>query len=746
MRLPLVLAAALAACSSPTRPAIGPAASSSLPASPSLDAPALPQSAAAPVPRPAVARTMDVVDREHGLEAPDPYRWMEGAQNPERDAWMRAQGAIAEAQLAKLPGRERLRARLRELVLGGGAVFDVQVAGKRMFYEQVPPGEQLARLVVRDATGADRVLVAPAATSVEGSHASLHAYSPSRDGARVAYVVSSGGSELGTLHVMDVATGKDLDDTIDRVWGEGAAAWLPDGKGFFYTRTPASGDDPLGMQTTWLHELGKPVEHDTEILGRGPGAALALAPGEWPSIWVPPDGGWVLAQVGGARSEQRIALAKLSELDRTGGGKTPWREIASYADGLEVTIVHGDRIYYLGFGSAPNRRVISVPLAHPELANARVEIAEDPDVPLVAMYGARDALYLLRRPNGRAELLRWPWSGKPASLDLPVAGWIPDAASDLRRDGITFQLETWLAPGTYFHFDPSTRRVAPIGLSSTTTADMSRVTAEELEAVSADGTHVPLTILHAKDLALDGSHPAILYGYGAYGVSQSPRFSASRLAWIERGGVYAIAHTRGGGERGRRWQDDGSRANKLNGIHDFLACGEYLVSHGYTTRSKLAAQGESMGGLMVGRALTEQPDLFAAANVSVGFVNPLRLDHAENGANQKAELGDPATEAGYRMLYEIDPYQHVRHTGYPATLFTVGLLDHRVAPWMTAKMAARMLALETGGRPVLVRIDPDAGHGIGSTRDQSLAERADVWSFFLAAFGDPDFTPRSGPP
>jgi prolyl oligopeptidase len=741
VRIPIVVVATLAACSPPIRPA-----NTTHPPAPDLPTPALdPTSVAAPDVRAPLARTLDVVDREHGLEAPDPYRWMEGAENPERDTWLRAHGAIAAAELAKLPGRDPLHARVRELGLGVSAVFNVQVRGKRLFYAQLPAGEQLARLVVRDPSGKERVLVDPAARAVDGSHVSLHAYAPSPDGALVAYVVSNGGSELGELHVMDVVTGKDGVDVIDRVWGENAAAWLPDGKGFLYTRVPAAGDDPLGTQTTLLHELGKPVEQDVEILGRGPGATLALAPGEWPGIWVSPEGTWALATIGGARSEARIAVAKISELDRTGAGKTPWRQVASYADGVEVATVHRDRLYFLSYAGAPNRRVISVPLAHPDLANARVDVVEHPEAPLVAISEARDALYLLRRPNGRAELLRWPWAGQPEPIALPVVGWVPDIASDARADGLTFQLETWLAPGTYFRFDPSTHRVSPIALASTASADMSSVTAEEVEVVSADGTHVPLTILHEKGLALDGSHPALLYGYGAYGASQSPGFNAVRLAWIERGGVYAIAHVRGGGERGRRWQEDGSREHKMAGIADFLACGKYLVSHGYTTTSKLAAQGVSMGGLMVGRAITEQPELFAAANVAVGFVNPLRLEHAENGANQKAELGDPATEAGYRMLYEMDPYQHVRRTAYPATIFTVGLHDHRVAPWMTAKMAARMLALKASDRPVLVRIDPDAGHGMGSTRDQSFAERADVWSFFLAAFGDPDFT-RQAPP
>jgi prolyl oligopeptidase len=459
-------------------------------------------------------------------------------------------------------------------------------------------------------------------------------------------------------------------------------------------------------------------------------------------VWSPPGTPWLLSLVGGARSEQRVAVAKLSEVDLTGGGKTPWHAVSEYADGVQTAVVHGDRIYMLAFGGAPNRRVISVPVAHPDLAKARVEIAEDPDVPIVGTWPARDALYVLRRVNGRAQLLRWAWGGKLEPLALPADGWVPDVATDVQRDGAVFQIETWLAPGTYYRYDPKKRAIAPIGLASTTTADFSHIVAEEVEAANADGTKVPLTILHAKDQPLDGSHASLVYAYGAYGNSQDPYFTAWRLAWLERGGIYAYAHVRGGGERGRRWQDDGSHDKKLNGVHDFEACTEYLVAHGYTSRGKIAAQGGSMGGLLIGRVITDRPDLYTAANVAVGFVNPTRLMSAENGANQKAELGDPATEAGYRALHAMDPYLHVARTAYPAVIFTVGLHDHRVAPWMTAKMAARMLASNTSARPILVRLDPDAGHGHGSTREQSFAERADVWSFFLAAMGDPEFTPR----
>jgi prolyl oligopeptidase len=256
---------------------------------------------------------------------------------------------------------------------------------------------------------------------------------------------------------------------------------------------------------------------------------------------------------------------------------------------------------------------------------------------------------------------------------------------------------------------------------------------------------VPLTILHLANLALDGSHPTIVNGYGAYGSSQTPGFSATRLAWLERGGVIAVAHVRGGGEKGRAWQDDGSREHKMTGIRDVIACSEYLIAKKFTSAGKLAIEGGSAGGILMGRALTERPDLFAAAHIAVGMVDPLRMLAGENGANQKTELGDPETEAGYKAILEMDPYQHVKpNTPYPAVLFTVGLNDHRVPPWMTGKMAARMLASTSSKRPILVRVEGDAGHGIGSTRAQGYAERADVWSFLLSAFGDPEFAAPAG--
>ena len=376
---------------------------------------------------------------------------------------------------------------------------------------------------------------------------------------------------------------------------------------------------------------------------------------------------------------------------------------------------------------------MSVPLDEPDLAKARIEVAEDPNANLDTWAVARDGVYLIYDDGGLAKLARWEWSGAP--MTIPSDGWIDGAITDTRTDGIVLELTTWLRPSVYVAYDPTSHTTKPTGLASQTKFIDERIVATEVEVPS---TSVPLTILHFKDLALDGSHPTIINGYAAYGISQHASFVASRLAWLERGGVIAVCHARGGGEKGRAWQDAGSRERKLDGIRDVIACGEYLVAQKFTSPARLGIAGGSMGGILMGRALDERPDLFAAAHIAVGSVNPLRTLAAENGANQVLELGDPRTEAGYRSILAYDPYLNVKpRTAYPGVIFTVGLNDHRVAPWMTGKMAARLQAMSTSGRAVLVRVDADAGHGIGSTRDQSFATTADVYAFMLRQFGVP---------
>jgi prolyl oligopeptidase len=690
-----------------------------------------------PPPGPPVARTVDVVDHQFGLTVPDPYRWMEGIGNTEYTTWLAAQGAWAKGELAKLPRRDELFKRIRELGLGLGSVWGVEIEGGRTIYSELPAGAQLAKLMTRDGQ-TPRVLLDPEKLGTGDKHASLNAYSLSPDGKYVGFVIAMGGGEVGQIHVMETATGKELADIEEPVWGEFAPSWLPDSKAFFFIQMvkPGEGGDPMQNMITRYHKLGDPTAKDVTVLGREPDAPFKLLPQEFPNVWIDPGSPWAIAQVGGARSEQRIAVARVSELDLTGKGKTPWKIVAQYEDSVESVFPHDGRLWISTYKDAPNRKLISVPLVAPVLATARVELAEDPQANLAEWNAARDGIYVVHDRGGLAELSRMPWGGKPTALALPGEGWAAGLVTDMKRDGVTFGFNTWLKPGAYFAYDPKTKQTAPTGLASTSKFIDDKIVATEVEVPSKDGAQVPLSILHYKDVALDGSHPTLISGYAAYGSSTHAYFSTGRIAWLERGGVYAICHARGGGEKGRKWQDDGSREHKLNGIADVIACGEYLVAHHYTTPQHQAIEGGSAGGILMGRVLGERPDLFAAVHIAVGMVNPLRILAAENGPNQIGELGDPSTEAGYKSILAYDPYLNVKpQTAYPAVIFTIGLNDHRVAPWMTGKMAARLRATTTSTHPILVRVEEDAGHGIGSTRDQAFAETADVWAFLLHQFG-----------
>ena len=690
------------------------------------------------------ARQVDTSETIFGVTVADPYRWMEGNDNAELTAWLRAQGDCTQRFVGRIAGRDALFQRLRDLGLGTTSQHTMQLAGGRAFFQQIGAGEQLYKLVVREPGGAERVLVDPAKLSQGDRHASVNAFAPSPDGKLIAYDVALGGGEVSSIHVMDVARGTDLPDVIDRVWGEFSAAWMPDGKSFFYTQMlPLRPDgDPLQEMNARYHVLGQSPEKDVVILGRGTPATLAMAPEEFPNVVVPPGTSWAFAFLTGAHSQMRIAIAPLAKLDRTRAGRTPWRAVAEYGDEVEDFVVHGERLYLTTFKGAPNRKVVSVPLSDADLSRAKVEIPEDDGAIIRGISGARDALYVKRLANGSGSLVRTPWGGAQVPVALPFDGSLDELATDRLRDGARFNLAGWTRPAAFYDVD-ATGTVTPTGIATKTRADYANIVTEEVEATSSDGTSVPLSILRPKDLAMDGSRPALLIGYGAYGNPASPSFSPSRLPWLELGATLAVCHVRGGGERGRRWQDDGSREHKMNGVHDFEACARYLIDHQLTSASHLVARGGSAGGILVGRAITDRPDLFVAANIVVGVVNTTRMLAAENGANQKLELGDPATESGFKGLLEMDPFQHVvPGAAYPATLFTIGLNDRRVAPWMTAKMAARMQAMSTSGRPVVVRIDADAGHGVGSTRDQAFAELADAYSFDLAAAGQAEFQLR----
>jgi prolyl oligopeptidase len=687
-----------------------------------------------------------VVEEHFGVKVADPYRWMERAESAaELSAWMGAEGDKARVALDAIPGRAKLLARTLETGLGDAGISMLARVGDLAFYRKVDKGGVARKLVVRRKGGEERVLFDPAAhPTADGHHTSIDHFTPSPDGKRVAFGLAAGGGEITTEHVMDVATGAELPDAVEHIWGEFAVSWLPDGTGFFYTQmAPEAFTDPhvdrLKNMRLSFHHLGDPVTKDVVLLRAGVNPSVPLEPQEFPGAVVNPASEWVLGVVGGAQNVVRVFLVRLADL-RAKGASAPWVKVAGYEDGVEAAVIHGDALYLQSHKDAPNKRVLRVPLKAPSLAAATVVVPEGEAV-VEQIAGPADALYVTEEKDGRSALRRVSYrDGRTTDVKLPFDGWVDTLAIDARRPGALVTMEGWVVEPSLYALDGKSAAFTKLEWVPKGNADFSSIVSEEVTVPAADGALVPLSILRRKDLVLDGSHPTVLVGYGAYGISRTPQYLPFLLAWLERGGIWANAHVRGGGEKGERWRLAGSRENKPNSWRDFNACGEWLAAKKYTSPAKLGAYSASMGGILIGRAITERPDLYAAAAIGVGELNTTRYLEGTNGANQSQELGTPDTAAGFNSLLEMDAYQHLKDgVAYPAVLLVTGLNDSRVAPWMSAKFGARLQVATSSGHPVLLRVAKDEGHGVGSTREQRLVEWADMWSFFLQQMGDPEF-------
>jgi prolyl oligopeptidase len=376
-----------------------------------------------------------------------------------------------------------------------------------------------------------------------------------------------------------------------------------------------------------------------------------------------------------------------------------------------------------------------------DLAHAEVVIPAS-DAVITNIIAAADALYVQKLDSGLGRLWRLPFEGGAASeVALPFEGAIQEMSATPTDPGVFVRLASWTKSPMWYHYDPTARTLTDTRLVPPSPVDFSAITSEEVKAKASDGTLVPLSIVHLRSLKLDGSHPTLLHGYGSYGITYDPAFDPTSLAWLERGGVIAVAHVRGGGEYGEDWHNAGRKATKKNTITDFIACAQYLIDHGYTSPRHLAGEGTSAGGITIGGAITERPDLFAAALDNVGMSDDLRAELQINGPANIPEFGTVKNETEFHDLLTISAYHRLKdRTAYPAVLLTTGVNDPRVDPWQMNKMTARLQAATSSGRPVLLRVDYDAGHGgIGATRTQHTALLTDQFSFLLWQLGDPEF-------
>jgi len=707
--------------------------------------------AAAPAPPPPAVRP--VTETHFGVTVTDPYRYFENAKDPGLAAYFKSQSTYTRAVLDGLPGRAALAQRVAQLDNAAETLTDVQPVGGVYFYQKRPADANTTRLYSRAiAGGAERVVFDPdrfARSSKE--HYTFDYYSPSPDGRYVALGTSEGGSEKTVLHVLDTRTGRLLPEVIERAIYV-PPSWRDDGRSFYYFRTPKpAANQPESEKDTKgvarLHVLGTNPERDPAIFGYHVSPRIPFAPEDAAFVAVSPRTRWAIAAIShGVQNEVALYVAPAASVT---GPNAPWRKIAGYADDVTGATAAGDTLYLTSHKGAPRHRILTLDMRGGTLARARVAVPPSDRV-IEDFSLAADGLYLRDLKDGLSTLRRLAVNrdGTPGAVSdvaQPFAGAIGGIATDPMVPGVTFGLQSWTESPRWY------RTGANIALTDTdlrkkSDVDFSAVTSREVLAPSADGTQVPLSIVMRKDAQLDGTHPAWVDGYGAYGIVIRPSFSTTRLAWLERGGIYAECHPRGGGENGEDWHFGAHIATKQRTIDDFIACARYLVGNKYTQPAKLAGSGTSAGGVTVGNAIVQHPELFGAALDVVGDTNAVRDEFAEGGPANIPEFGTIANKTGWDALYATDAYLHVKDgVAYPAVLAVTGANDPRVAPWIVAKFAARLQAATSSGKPVLLRVDYDAGHGyLGSSRAQSQALTTDELAFLFWQLGDPAFAPAPG--
>jgi prolyl oligopeptidase len=682
-----------------------------------------------------------VVDNYFGTQVTDNYRWMEDRSAPRFVEWIKGQDSYARAVLNAIPHRDELLRRVASHSAAGAAANDVRLAGGKLFYMKRAPGQESFRLYVRTGTAAtERLLVDPDRRATPGHHFAIDYYEPSPDGMRVAYGLSQDGSENSVIHIIESDSLREAAETIDRT-EYGTPSWRADGKSFFYNRFALLG--PSAVETdkylnsrAYLHVLGTDPERDIALIGTDVAEnRLAVTPVDVPIVVAAAGSSYEFAVISHG-AERAVTLyigtASLSAAD------TVWRKVADTADAVTEFAVHGRKLYLLTHKGAARYKVIQTDCDAPDVIHAKTVIAAGERV-VQSISAAADGLYArdLEAGHGRIRKVDYD-SGAISEIALPGDGTITGPVTDPTRAGAVFSVQGWVSPEHFYRV--SGRNVHPIDLVPPWGEDFSPYVAVEVKAAAADGTQIPLSIVYKRGLKLDGHNPVWLTGYGAYGIVYSPRLLTRQIALLEDGGVYAVAHVRGGGEFGEDWHTAGFKATKPNTYRDLIACAEYLIQAGYGSASSLAIEGRSAGGITVGMALAERPDLFRVVLSGVGDSNPLRSEYGTDGPANSLEYGSTATRAGFDALYAVDATQHLKeHTPYPAVLLTTGMNDPRVAPWQPGKMTARLQATTSSGRPVILLADFGAGHGMGSTRSQRDQEYAEQLAFFYWQIGRPDY-------
>jgi len=675
-------------------------------------------------------RTVDHVDDYHGTKVADPYRWLEDLDSPEVKAWVESQNALARPFLEAIPARKRLIERLT--TLWNYERYQVPFEeGGRYFFRKNDGLQNQDVLYVMDRWGGEpRVLIDPNGFSKDGTVA-LGQVVPSPDGRFVAYSIQDGGTDWRTWKVRDVGSGEDTADFLQYTKFTGVS-WSRDSRGFYYSRYPL----PAGAQkaddqkpvTVWYHKLGSKQADDRLVYDLGHATRS-------PYATVTEDGRYLVIGVFDGYETNALHYMPLD------AAKTPPEgaavKLLDAWDALYTYLGNDGSVFYLQTTKdAPRSRVVAVDLAKPDPKDWTTVVAEAAEPldqsnyvggTIVAQY-IKDARSLVRVLDRKGALLR--------EVALPGIGTANGFGGHFDKPETFYSFTSFTTPSTIYRYDVTTGQ-SELFRKPKFGADLDAYETEQVFYTSKDGTRVPMFLVHKKGLVRDGNQPTLLYGYGGFNISLTPSFSTSRIVWLEQGGVYALANLRGGGEYGEAWHLAGTKLHKQTVFDDFIAAAEYLIHEKYTNPKRLAIQGGSNGGLLIGAVLNQRPDLFGAALPAVGVMDMLRYHTASANAKQwSSDFGLSDDPDQFKALYAYSPYHNIKDgVCYPPTLVTTADHDDRVVPWHSFKYAARLQKAQACDNPILIRIETRAGHGAGKPTWMQIEDVADQWAFLVKALG-----------
>ncbi|MDH3890617.1 MAG: prolyl oligopeptidase family serine peptidase [candidate division Zixibacteria bacterium] len=684
---------------------------------------------AANLPTPPESGKQAVTDTYHNTDVTENYRWLEDFENTTVQEWNTAQNVYSREILDKVAARPAIKEFLTELM--GGEATDYYYlksqAGVLFAFKFQPPKEQPLLITLESPfdLATERAVLDLNERNPEGT-TSIDFYVPSPDASLVAVSLSEFGSEKGNVHIFEVATGNELPDIVPGVNGPtagGDVAWSADGSGFYYTRYPQPGERPEEdlsfYHQVFYHKMGAPIEKDTYSIGE-----------EFPRIAenqldASEDGQYFLTTVAnGDGGEYTHYLL---------GPEGEWRQITQNAD-LIPTVKFGpdNSLYLLSNKNTPKGSILHLPPGETDLTLAKTIVAES-DVTIKSFVPTERYLFLIDLDGGPTTM-RVVRLADQTMKPIPTAP-VSSAGSMfcVGGDVVLFRSTSYTEPSVYYQFNPLTWDMKRTSLYKTSPADFSDVEVVREFATSKDGTKVPVNIIKPQGTKLDGENPTILYAYGGYGISLSPRFDATLRLWLDQGGIYVVANLRGGGEYGEEWHLAGNLTQKQNVFDDFAACAEYLIESGYTNPSKLCIKGGSNGGLLMGAAFTQHPELYRAVVSSVGIYDMLRVELDPNGVFNITEFGTVKNPDHFKALYAYSPYHNVKvGTAYPSVLFLTGDHDGRVNPSQSRKMTACLQAATSSANPIMLRTDSKTGHGGGTALSRKIEYQTDVYAFIIS--------------